>query len=102
MFDSIKDWLDVPTQFKPFERRDGAGDKHFKPVISIDSYPVHEFKLIRNSLGVEVLSSSHYYIDGSHNISILDEVLVDGVWMPIQSIGTYFREGHPDIKVVYV
>ncbi len=102
MYESLKEWMDVPVSIRPFEKRSGTGDKTFKEPITIDSYPVFEAKYVRNSLGADVLTNHHFYIDGNKQISILDEVQVDSEWLPIQAIDTFFRRGKPDIKVVHV
>lgn len=102
MFDSIKSWLDVPLYVRKFDKRDGAGDKSFKNTIVVDTYPVIETKYVRTPQGAEVLSSSHYYMEGSTDISVMDEVqLDDGDWLQILSIEVFYRNGRPDLKVVY-
>lgn len=102
MYNSLKEWINVPFNIRRFEKRDGAGDKSFYDPVVIDTYPVFEAKYVRNSLGADVLTNHHFYIDGSHPITVLDEVQVDGEWLPIQSVDVYFRNGKPDIKVVHV
>lgn len=102
MYDSIKDWLDVPLYVRKFDKRDGAGDKQFKSTVLVDTYPVIETKYVRNQLGAEVLSNSHFYMDGTTDISIMDEVQFDdGDWLQILSIEVFYRNGRPDLKVVY-
>lgn len=101
MYDSIKDWLNVDLTIRQFIKRDGAGDKTFKKPITVASYPVFETKLVRNSLGVDVSTSHHYYVDGNVAVSVLDEVQADDKWLPIQAIDVFYRDGLPDIKVVH-
>lgn len=101
MYDSIKDWLNVDLVIRQFIKRDGAGDKTFKEPITVASYPVFETKLVRNSLGVDVSTSHHYYVNGNVIVSVLDEVRVDDKWLPIQAIDVFYRDGLPDIKVVH-
>lgn len=102
MYESVKEWLNVPIKLRPFSKRNGAGEKIFFEFVSINSYPVFEAKYVRNTLGADVLTNHHFYIDGSNSVSVLDEVQVDGEWLPIQAIDTFFRLGKPDIKVVHV
>lgn len=102
MYESLKEWMDVQVTIRPFEKRDGAGDKFFKNPVSILTYPVFEAKYVRNSLGADVLTNHHFYIDGDKQVSILDEVQIDNEWLPIQAIDTFFKDGKPDIKVVHV
>lgn len=101
MYESIKEWIDVPVKLRPFEKRTGSGDKVFKPEVSIKTYPVHEAKYVRNSLGADVLTNHHFYVDGPTQVTLKDEVLVDNEWLPIQAIDVFFRNGAPDIKVVH-
>lgn len=102
MYNSLKEWMNVPVIIRPFKKRDGAGDKIFDAPATVKSYPVYEVKYVRNALGADVLSSHHFHVDGDTQVSALDEVFVDSDWLPIQAIEVFFRNGKPDIKVVHV
>ena len=102
MYDSIKDWIDVPIKLMPFSKYDGMGDKEFGQTLNILCYPVGDIKVVSNELGVDVTSNTQLYIDGSQNISELDNVIFEGKERPIKAITTYYRNGIPDIKVVYL
>lgn len=102
MYASVKEWLNAPIELLPFIRRDGAGDKVLGQPMRVECYRVDEIKVVRNTQGIEVTSNSHIYLDGTQSISILDNIMLDGVETPIQAISTFYRNGVPDIKVVYL
>lgn len=105
MYDSIKEWVNIPMTIYPYIGRNGTGDKQYGDVLEILCYPVGEIKKVVNDKGVEVVSSSHIYVDGDTQISTLDSISIDGfvgINDEIIRITTYYREGRPDIKVVYL
>lgn len=102
MYASIKDWINVPVTVKPFIKRTGTGDKVFGEEYTIMCYPQGEVNIVRNWQGVEVVSHNHLYVDGDTKITKLDNVIFEGEDLPVQAISTYYRNGVPDIKVVYV
>lgn len=93
--------MEVPVNIRPFDKRDGAGDRLFKEPITVYTYPSFNVEYVRNALGAEVLTNHHFYIDGSVDVSCLDEVQVNSEWLPVQAIEVFFRDGVPDIKVVH-
>lgn len=105
MYDSLREWVNVPMTITPYIGRDGTGDKQYGESFEVLCYPVGEVKKVVNDKGVEVVSSSHIYIDGHTKISTLDLLTIDGfvgLSDEIIRITTYYREGAPDIKVVYL
>lgn len=102
MYDSLKEWINVPITIKPFEKRSATGDKIFGQPYDVLCYPQGEVNIVRNWQGVEVVSHNHLYMDGTVPITKLDSVLFDGEELPVQAISKYYRDGKVDIKVVYV
>ena len=102
MYDSIKPWIDVPVQVKPFLKRTATGDKEFGESYTVMCYPQGEVNIVRNWQGVEVISHNHLYVDGNTKITKLDNIVFEGEELPVQAISSYYRNGKPDIKVVYV
>ena len=102
MFDSVKPWINVTVQILRFISRDGAGDVSYMPKQDIQVYPVSEITVVRNSRGIEVTSSSQLYLDGTSLVSEDDCFIFDGTERPVQAIRTFYRNGVPDIKVVYL
>ena len=102
MYQSIKDWINVPIEVKPFIKRSATGDKLFGESYQLLCYPQGEVNIVRNWQGVEVVSHNHLYMDGDAKITKLDNVIFEGEELPVQAISTYYRDGKPDIKVVYV
>lgn len=102
MYDSLKPWINVPYQIKPFLRRDGAGDKLFGDTVSALCYPEADVKLIVDESGAEVISTTQLYIDGTQEIKVTDEVIFEGSVRPIQRINSFYRNGVVDLRVVYL
>lgn len=102
MFDSLKKWINVPYQFKPFIKRNGAGTKQYGETISSKCYPVGDVTLVTNTDGAEVTSTTQLYVLGTESIKVTDTVIFKDEERPIQRITSYFRNGTEDIKVVYL
>lgn len=102
MYDSLKEWIDVPVTVKPYLKRSATGDKEFGEPYEILCYPQGEVNIVRNWQGVEVVSHNHLHVNGDTKITKLDEVIFEGESLPVQAISTFYREGKPDIKVVYI
>jgi hypothetical protein len=102
MFESVKPWINVPVTVKPFEKRSATGDKLFGTSYDVLCYPQGEVNIVRNWQGVEVVSHNHLYMDGSVKITKLDNVVFEGEDLPVQAISAFYKDGKPDIKVVYV
>lgn len=102
MYESIKEWLNLPAQIKPFIRRNGTGTKLYGDAVDIQCYAEGKVTTVTDNTGTEVVSSKQLYIDGSIAISELDCIIFEGSEKSIKSIGTFYRNGKPDIKVVYL
>ena len=102
MYESLKEWIDVPVTVKPFVKRTATGDKVFGDSYTVLCYPQGEVNIVRNWQGVEVVSHNHLYVDGNTQITKLDNVVFENEDLPVQAISTFYRDGKPDIKVVYV
>lgn len=102
MYESLKPWINVPVTVKPYEKRSATGDKVFGEPYEILCYPQGEVNIVRNWQGVEVVSHNHLYVDGSTVITKLDSVVFEGEELSVQAISTFYRNGVPDIKVVYI
>lgn len=102
MFNSLKQWINVPFQYKPFVRYTGAGTKQFGDTVDALCYPVGDVKLVTDRGGSEVVSSTQLYLFGTEAISVKDNVIFEGEERPILRINSFYREGVVDIKVVYL
>ena len=102
MYDSIKPWINVPFTIKPFLKYSGSGAKQFDVNVEAMCYPVGDNKLVTNENGSEVTSTTQLYVDGNIAIKITDNVVFAGEERPILRVAAYYRNGIPDIKVVYL
>lgn len=102
MYDSIKPWINVPVIIRPFTGRSGTGDRLFGEPHTELCYPVGEVNIVRNWQGVEVVSNSKLYMDGTVKVSEFDNILFEGKDRPVQAISNYYRDGKIDLRVVYV
>ena len=102
MYESIKPWINVPVTIHPFVKRSATGDKVFGEPYEIKCYPQGEVNIVRNWQGVEVVSHNHLFVEGDTKVTKLDSITFENETLPVQAISTYYRDGKPDIKVVYV
>lgn len=102
MYGSLKSWMNLPAQIKPFLKRDGTGAKTFGESVDILCYAEGKMQVVTDNTGTEVVSTSQLYVDGPTVISVLDCVIFEGVEKSIKNITTFYRNGKPDIKVVYL
>lgn len=102
MYKSLKAWLNLPATLKPFIKRDGTGSKIYGDSVDILCYAEGKVQVITDNTGTEVVSNKQLYVDGSVSISELDCIIFEGIEKSIKSIGTFYRNGKPDIKVVYL
>lgn len=102
MYSSLRQWVNIPISIIPFVKRTGTGDKEFGEPYTIYCYPCSEIKVIRNNIGVEVVSNTQLYIDGKESITDFDLITFEGKEHTIQAISNFYREGRIDVKVVYL
>lgn len=102
MFSSIKPWINVPYQYKPFTKYSGSGTKMYDGVVDSFCYPSSDIKVVTDMNGVEVTSTGHLYVPGDEPIKYSDMVVFEGREREILRINTYYRKGVPDVKVVYI
>lgn len=99
---SIKPWINIPFQVKPYTGRTGSGTKLFSEPVSHLCYPVAQPELITDVKGAEVTTTTRLYVDYDVPIKVTDNVIFEDEERPILRISSYYREGHVDIKVVYL
>lgn len=102
MYASLKAWMNLPAQIKPFLKRDGTGTKVYADPVDILCYAEGKVQVVTDNTGTEVVSNSQLYVDGSVTVSALDCVVFEGIEKSIKSLTTFYRNGKPDIKVVYL
>lgn len=102
MYDSLKPWLNLPAQIKPFVKRTGTGTKVYAEPVDILCYAEGKIQTVTDNTGTEVVSNKQLYVDGSVAISVLDAIVFEGVEKSIKAINTFYRNGKADIKVVYL
>ena len=102
MYESLKKWINLPAQIKPFVRRNGTGTKLYGDAVDIQCYAEGKVTTVTDNTGTEVVSNKQLYVDGSVAVSELDSIIFEGSERSIKSIGTFYRNGKPDIKVVYL
>lgn len=101
MYESLKDWMDLPVAIKPLIRYTGTGSKEFGDTLETTCYAEGKVQTVKDNKGVEVVSNLQLYFDGSTPINSLDTVEFFGEEKTVISVSTFFRGGKPDIKVVY-
>lgn len=102
MYRSLKPWVNVPYQIKPFIKYDGAGNKIFGEPRDAMCYPEGKVIVVINVHGATVTSTCQLYVDGDTALLPTDNIVFEGEERAIQRVNTYYRNGAPDIKVVYL
>lgn len=102
MYASLKSWINVPITIKPFLKRSATGDKLFGESRIALCYPKGEVSVVRNWQGVEVESHNQLFIDGSVEVTELDNIIFENKEVPVQTISNFYRDGVIDIRVVYI
>ena len=102
MFNSVKKWINVPFQYKSFVKHNGAGTKIYSDTVDSLCYPVGNIKTVVDYEGEEVTSTTTLYVDGDNAIKPSDKVIFEGFERRILRMNTFYRDGVPDIKVVYL
>lgn len=102
MYESLRHWINVPVVIKPYAGRSATGDKLFGEPHEELCYPQGEVNIVRNWQGVEVVSHNHLHMDGTVQVTKLDNIIFEGEDLPVQAISTFYRDGKPDMKVVYL
>lgn len=102
MYESLKSWINVPVTIRPYVKRSATGDKLFGESYEVLCYPQGEVNIVRNWQGVEVVSHNQLHMDGSVSVTKLDNIIFEGEELPVQAISCFYRNGKPDIKVVYI
>ena len=102
MYASLKPWLNLPAQIKPFVKRTGTGTKVYGDPVDILCYAEGKVQVVTDDTGTEVVSNKQLYVDGTVAVSELDCVIFENIEKSIKSISTFYRNGKADIKVVYL
>ena len=102
MYDSLKSFIDVAYQYRPFLKYNGAGTAQYDKVIDSKCYPVGDTQVVTNEEGVEVTSNTQLYVDGTEPIKVRDQVIFNGEARKIIRINDFYRNGIIDLRVVYL
>jgi hypothetical protein len=102
MYASVKPWINIPYQYRPFLKYSGAGVKQFGEPVSSLCYPVGDTKFVTDVNGAQKVSTMQLYVDGTEAIKVNDSVLIEGEERAIYRITSYYRNGAVDLRVVYL
>lgn len=102
MYASLKEWINVPYQYRPFLKYNGAGVRQLGDPVDSVCYPVGDTKFVTDVSGAQKVSTMQLYVPGTEEIKVNDTVLIAGEERAIYRITSYYREGAVDLKVVYL
>lgn len=102
MYGSLKSWVSLPAILKPYLKRTGTGTKLFKEPVDILCYAEGKVQVVTNNEGAEVTSSKQLYVDGATEVKELDNIIFENSERPVIAVGTFYRNGKADLKVVYL
>ena len=101
MYESTKEWVNIPAQLKVFKGRTGSGSKSYDNLVDILVYPVGEVKVVTDDKGAEFVSSTQFYVDGSISLRANDIIIFEEKEHIIGRVSSFYREGRCDIRVGY-
>lgn len=102
MYASLRKWINVPYQYRPFLKYNGAGVRQLGDPVDSMCYPVGDTKFVTDVSGAQKVSTMQLYVPGTENIKVNDTVVIAGEERAIYRITSYYREGTVDLKVVYL
>jgi hypothetical protein len=102
MFDCLREWMDVPAKRFPYISTTGTGQKVFGQPVDFLCYPTGKVTTVTDKHGEQVVSNNQLYVPGELEYSEFDEVLFEGRVRPLKTISTFYRNGVPDVKVLYL
>ena len=102
MYASLRKWINVPYQYRPFLKYNGAGVRQLGDPVDSMCYPVGDTKFATDVSGAQKVSTMQLYVPGTENINVNDTVVIAGEERAIYRITSYYREGTVDLKVVYL
>lgn len=102
LFKSLKSWANIPFEYRSYTGRLGTGVKQYTTIESGLCYAEGSVKVVSNKDGKEVVSNKQLYVDGSHLIKELDNVIFEGRETEVKAIGYFYKNDTVDIKVVYI
>ena len=89
-----------PTGARIFEKE--PDDEETDRIVQGVCYPVGEMEQISDFRGSLVVSSTKLYIPGSIELNVQDSIIFEGREQTIHKIAIFYRNGVPDVKVVYL
>ena len=101
MYESTKEWVNIPAQLKIFKGRTGSGSKSYDNPVDILVYPVKKNKIVTDEKGAEFVSSTQNYVDGSISLRASDISGFEEKEHIIGRVSSFYREGRCDIRVGY-
>lgn len=101
MYESTKEWVNMPAELRIFKGRTGSGSKSYGNPVSILVYSVGEVKVVTDDSGAEFVSSTQFYVDGSISLRANDIITFDGNEYTIGRVSSFYRDGRCDIRVGY-
>lgn len=101
MYESTKEWVNIPATLKIFKGRTGSGSKQYGDPVDIRVYPVGEVKVVTDDKGAEFVSSTQFYVDGNISLRANDIIIFEDEEYIIGRVSSFYRGGRCDIRVGY-
>ena len=102
MYASLEPWVNIPFYIKPFIKRAGTGKAIYGEPVEYLCYPRSKMKLIKDITGAEVVSSHALYVDASVKVNVKDSIIFEDFEYHILNVNTFYRDGRPDVRVIYL
>ena len=102
MYKSLKQWIDVPAQWRKFISYSGSGLKTLEASVDILCYPQGHNELLKDEAGNDIDSKLLLYVDSNVAINNADEITFNGITYEVKSVAVFYRAGTVDLYGIYV
>lgn len=102
MYNSLHEWASQEFKYKSFESFSERGSSIYSEVKTFKGYFVSSMETVIDIEGVERASRSKIYTDGTCPIKEKDSIQIDGKFIRILSIETFYDRGNPSLKVIHL
>lgn len=102
MYDSLKSWINIPAKYRKLLTYDSGGNKSYGDYVDFYCYPEGYNSVVKDLAGNSKISNQRLFVDALENISIGDEITLDGVIYEARSTAPFYRNGEKDLLVVYI
>lgn len=100
MYNSLKEWLNIPVKIKPFVKINGAGDKTYGTPVDAMCYVENKVSVTTDLSGNDIITTIQLFFDNSVSIKHADAITFDNKDYNVKTVNKYYRKGIVDMVVI--